>query len=124
MGASMFAAAAAALVAPAQAQQQPAPPVATEEEEDEIVITGSIIRGNTNSVSPLTVLGEEELEARGISTIQDAIQKLGANGGPALTNSFSANGAGRAALAARRGGVGYYAGSNFVHVDTGRVRTW
>jgi uncharacterized protein YcbK (DUF882 family) len=30
----------------------------------------------------------------------------------------------RAALQARRGGVGYYAGSNFVHVDTGRVRTW
>lgn len=29
-----------------------------------------------------------------------------------------------AALAARRGGVGYYAGSNFVHVDTGRVRAW
>jgi uncharacterized protein YcbK (DUF882 family) len=22
------------------------------------------------------------------------------------------------------GGVGYYPGSNFVHVDTGRVRTW
>jgi uncharacterized protein YcbK (DUF882 family) len=30
----------------------------------------------------------------------------------------------RAALARRRGGVGYYPGSNFVHVDTGRVRTW
>ena len=30
----------------------------------------------------------------------------------------------RAALSTRRGGVGYYAGSNFVHVDTGRVRTW
>lgn len=30
----------------------------------------------------------------------------------------------RAALDARRGGVGYYPGSNFVHVDTGRVRTW
>lgn len=29
-----------------------------------------------------------------------------------------------AAIALRRGGVGYYAGSNFVHVDTGRVRTW
>jgi len=29
-----------------------------------------------------------------------------------------------AALALRRGGVGYYAGSNFVHVDTGRVRAW
>ena len=29
-----------------------------------------------------------------------------------------------AALALRSGGVGYYAASNFVHVDTGRVRTW
>ena len=28
------------------------------------------------------------------------------------------------ALAARRGGVGYYERSNFVHIDTGRVRTW
>ena len=29
-----------------------------------------------------------------------------------------------AALQAKRGGVGYYPSSNFVHVDTGRVRTW
>lgn len=29
-----------------------------------------------------------------------------------------------AALALRRGGVGYYAQSNFVHVDVGRVRRW
>lgn len=29
-----------------------------------------------------------------------------------------------AALALQRGGVGYYAGSNFVHLDTGRVRAW
>ncbi len=28
------------------------------------------------------------------------------------------------ALRAQRGGVGYYPESNFVHVDTGRVRTW
>ena len=28
------------------------------------------------------------------------------------------------ALAAKRGGVGFYPSSNFVHVDTGRVRTW
>jgi uncharacterized protein YcbK (DUF882 family) len=30
----------------------------------------------------------------------------------------------RAALAMRGGGVGYYATSQFVHVDTGRVRSW
>ena len=29
-----------------------------------------------------------------------------------------------AALKAARGGVGYYPSSNFVHIDTGRVRTW
>ncbi len=29
-----------------------------------------------------------------------------------------------AALAVRGGGVGYYPASGFVHVDTGRVRTW
>jgi len=29
-----------------------------------------------------------------------------------------------AALAMRQGGVGYYPRSGFVHVDTGRVRTW
>jgi uncharacterized protein YcbK (DUF882 family) len=29
-----------------------------------------------------------------------------------------------AAKALRRGGVGYYEESNFVHVDTGRVRAW
>lgn len=29
-----------------------------------------------------------------------------------------------AAIALRTGGVGYYAESNFVHVDTGKFRTW
>jgi uncharacterized protein YcbK (DUF882 family) len=30
----------------------------------------------------------------------------------------------RVAIALRRGGVGYYPRSGFVHVDTGRVRVW
>ena len=29
-----------------------------------------------------------------------------------------------AALSLKRGGVGYYPKSNFVHIDTGRFRTW
>ncbi|HKJ19431.1 MAG TPA: DUF882 domain-containing protein, partial [Woeseiaceae bacterium] len=29
-----------------------------------------------------------------------------------------------AALALQRGGVGYYEKSDFVHMDTGRVRRW
>ena len=28
------------------------------------------------------------------------------------------------AISLRQGGVGYYAKSDFIHIDTGRVRTW
>lgn len=30
----------------------------------------------------------------------------------------------KAAVALRRGGVGYYPDSDFVHLDTGKIRTW
>ena len=60
----------------------------------EIVVTGSILRRtDTETVSPVTVVTTENLDQRGISTVQEGIQALAANNGPALTNSFSANGA-------------------------------
>ncbi len=78
------------------AQNVPAPQTSDEETTtgEDIVVTGSIFRGSTaDTVSPITVLTTEDLDKRGINTVQDAIQQISSNNGPALTNSFSANGA-------------------------------
>jgi iron complex outermembrane receptor protein len=64
------------------------------EEAQTIVVTGSILRRtNTETVSPVTTITADQLDQRGISTIQEGLQTLAANNGPALTNSFTANGA-------------------------------
>ncbi|QDC40027.1 TonB-dependent receptor plug domain-containing protein [Sphingobium fuliginis] len=98
------------LIAPAAAQsstaqqsdtqtapgQAPAPTTNSAEpsEGDTIVVTGSILRTTTAATpSPITVVNAETLEQRGINTTQEAVQRLASNNGPALTNSFSANGA-------------------------------
>jgi len=63
-------------------------------EGDTIVVTGSILRRtDAETPSPVTNISVENLDQRGISTIQEGIQRLASNNGPALTNSFSANGA-------------------------------
>ena len=59
----------------------------------DIVVTGSILRTEGATPSPVTTLTSENLDQRGINTTQDAIQRLSSNNGAALTNSFSANGA-------------------------------
>ncbi len=60
----------------------------------DIIVTGSILRrADTETPSPITVVTQQELTRRGISTTQDAVQQLASNNGPALTNSFTANGA-------------------------------
>jgi len=59
----------------------------------DIVVTGSILRTDGATPSPVTTLTTENLDRRGISTVQDAIQQLASSNGPALTNSFTANGA-------------------------------
>lgn len=71
--------------------------VASQDEEadsEEVVVTGTMFTTTTSAtVSPVTVVTAESLDQRGINTVQDAIQQLSSNNGPALTNSFTANGA-------------------------------
>ena len=59
----------------------------------DIVVTGSIIRGADVGPSPVSTITAENLDVRGINTVQAGIQALASNNGPALTNSFTANGA-------------------------------
>ena len=71
--------------APAQAEPAPTP---------DIVVTGTLFRRtDTETASPVTVLTSADIEQRGITTMQGAHPDAGGNNGPALTNSFSANGA-------------------------------
>ncbi|MEO7691883.1 MAG: TonB-dependent receptor [Sphingomonas sp.] len=78
----------------ATATPAPQPDQATDSSTPDIVVTGTMFRRtNTETASPVTVLTGDDLEKRGIQTVQGAIQTLSANNGPALTNSFTANGA-------------------------------
>ena len=63
------------------------------EQDGDIVITGTLFKGANDTPSPVSTITAESLDRRGISTVQDALQTLASNNGPALTNSFSANGA-------------------------------
>jgi len=60
----------------------------------EIVITGTLFRSSADNIaSSVTVMTADDIAKRGIQTVQGAIQTLASNNGPALTNSFTANGA-------------------------------
>lgn len=70
------------------------PPADEASNGQDIVVTGSLFRQTDNATpSPVTTLTTANLDARGINTVQGAIQSLASNNGPALTNSFTANGA-------------------------------
>jgi len=76
------------------APQAPATPDAAADETKEIVVTGTLFRSSADNIaSPVTILTADDIAKRGVTTVQGAIQTLSANGGPALTNSFTANGA-------------------------------
>ncbi|MDB5704786.1 MAG: TonB-dependent receptor [Sphingomonas bacterium] len=91
--------------APDLAAQEPGAQGPDDAVAGDIVVTGSILRTAREGPSPVTTLTAETLDQRGISTVQDAIQQLSSNNGPALTNSFTANGAfaGGASAASLRG---------------------
>jgi len=74
-------------------RQLPSPTGEDETAGGDIVVTGSILRTAGATPSPVTTLTAENLDQRGINTVQDAIQQLSSSNGPALTNSFTANGA-------------------------------
>ena len=79
--------------APAELPADQAAPAAADQGND-IVVTGSLFRQTDNATpSPVTTLSTANLDARGINTVQGGIQSLASNNGPALTNSFTANGA-------------------------------
>ncbi|USI71920.1 TonB-dependent receptor domain-containing protein [Sphingomonas morindae] len=87
--------------APALAQNQPtitpnaeAPTPQGASDSGAIIVTGTLFRNpQLSNPSPVVQVTAENLDARGISTIQEGIQRIAANNGPALTNSFTANGA-------------------------------
>ncbi|WP_308461930.1 TonB-dependent receptor domain-containing protein [Sphingomonas folli] len=80
---------------PAPVEQSPVEPAdAAAPAGGDIVVTGSILRTTDRaSPSPVTTVSAEALDQRGVTTVQEGIQQLTSNNGPALTNSFTANGA-------------------------------
>ena len=57
-----------------------------------VLAAGSMLKQQVTA-SPVTTVTADNLDSRGVSTVQDAIQMLASNNGPALINSFTANGA-------------------------------
>ncbi|HMI19701.1 MAG TPA: TonB-dependent receptor [Sphingomonas sp.] len=77
----------------AQNATSAAQPAADDTSKD-IVVTGTLFRSSADNIaSPVTVMTADDIAKRGITTVQGAIQTLASNNGPALTNSFTANGA-------------------------------
>jgi iron complex outermembrane receptor protein len=63
---------------------------AKEDEGETIVVTGSLFRRtNTETASPVTVLNSEDLAKRGVNTVEDAVQRLSANGAGTLPVGFN-----------------------------------
>lgn len=94
LGLAIFATPAFAQDPAADCATDPSAPECADSGSAPIIVTGSILRTtDTEQPSPVTTVTTENLDKRGLATISDGLQALSANNGPALTNSFTANGA-------------------------------
>lgn len=57
-----------------------------------VTVTGTLIQGNVNITSPLTVVSPDIMDQEGRTTIEDALQNSTLVNGPQVTNSWTANG--------------------------------
>ena len=57
-----------------------------------VVVPGTLILGNVNITSPLTVVTTNVMDQEGRTTIEDALQSSPLVNGPQVTNSWTANG--------------------------------
>jgi iron complex outermembrane receptor protein len=79
---------------PALAQDTPAPSASADttdaDEGDVILVTGSILsRTDTETPSPVAVLEMDALEARGVNTVAEGLQRLAANGGGMISEGWN-----------------------------------
>ena len=89
-----FAALGLALIsAPAMADQAAPAASAPAAKDDVIIVTGSMLGRSIKTPLPVTTITQGDLDKQGVATTQDSIQHLAISNGPALTNSFTANGA-------------------------------
>ncbi|KRC81268.1 TonB-dependent receptor plug domain-containing protein [Sphingomonas sp. Root241] len=89
---TLFAAPAFAQTAPNTQNTPAAAPSEDEEASDnqDIVVTGSILRRtDSETPSPVTVLSSETLEARGINTAAEALQRVAANGSGTISEGWN-----------------------------------
>ena len=91
------------------AQQSPAAVAETDQAATaggDVVVTGSLFRSATTTVSPVTVLTADNIDKAGVTNITDAIRSVAADGAGSIGNGFTSGfSAGGAAISLRNLGV-------------------
>jgi len=86
---------------PAQFRDRPLP------EPEQVVVTGTLIRGVIDVMSPLEVIGKRDMSKTPYATVQDAVQALVANAGSSIGEDSGASGNFLRGSTANLRGIGY-----------------